>query len=219
MIIDFPKNIVVYTCIIGNYDTLREVKNPEENVDYICFTDSDLISETWEIKKIENSLNLDNTRFSRYPKIMPHLFLKDYEISVWVDGSITVIGNVTKFIKENLHTNVCMCKHPHRNCIYDEGKVIRHGIDVPEAVDKQMKKYKSENFPAKNGLIAGGLMIRKHNSKECIEINKQWWGEIINNSKRDQLSFNYVAWKNPNFKYDIIPFDTMKSEYFLIGAH
>lgn len=27
--------IVVYTCIIDNYDILKEVKNPEKNIDYI----------------------------------------------------------------------------------------------------------------------------------------------------------------------------------------
>lgn len=31
-------NIVVYTCITNNYDSLKEIKYIDEGVSYICFT-------------------------------------------------------------------------------------------------------------------------------------------------------------------------------------
>ena len=40
-----------------------------------------------------------------------------------------------------------------------------------------------------------------------------WWNEIKYNSKRDQLSFNYIAWKN-NLKFNYIEADARDNKYF-----
>ena len=58
------------------------------------------------------------------------------------------------------------------------------------------RRYKKEKYPDNNGLIESCLIIRKHNVKECINIMNKWYEEIKLNSHRDQLSFNYIAWKN-----------------------
>ena len=42
---------------------------------------------------------------------------------------------------------------------------------------------------------------------------ESWWEEIKYNSKRDQLSFNYVAWKN-GLKYNSIPGDIRNNSFF-----
>ena len=43
-------------------------------------------------------------------------------------------------------------------------------------------------------------MSRKHNETNVIETMEDWWTEIKHHSRRDQLSFNYTAWKN-NFNF------------------
>ena len=58
------------------------------------------------------------------------------------------------------------------------------------------KRYKKENFPDNKGLIESCLLIRKHNENQCIKIMNKWYNEIKNYSHRDQLSFNYIYWKN-----------------------
>ena len=56
-------NIVVYTAISNGYDELKEVIDVEDGVDYICFTDSDITSETWTIRNIPEELHkLDDVR-------------------------------------------------------------------------------------------------------------------------------------------------------------
>ena len=48
---------------------------------------------------------------------------------------------------------------------------------------------------------------------------EDWWTEIKYGSRRDQLSFNYIAWKN-NFKFNYLEGDSRKNEYFLqTGPH
>jgi hypothetical protein len=48
------KKKVIYTCIFGNYDLLRDPLIVNEKWDYICFTDQDIKSNVWIIEKITN---------------------------------------------------------------------------------------------------------------------------------------------------------------------
>lgn len=215
---------VVYTCITNNYDILNEIMIPEENIDYICFTDREISSKTWKIVKIENDLNLDNSRFSKCPKILPHMFLKDYDVSIWIDGNIEVLGNIHELLGNLNNSCFYACKHPSRNCLYKEAEiVVAYKVASPYLVKKQMEKYKNEGYPENYGLIAGGVLVRRHNDPICISICEQWWKEILNFSKRDQLSFNYVAWRNPNFKFEYIKEDfrsfIMNGRYFRYMQH
>ena len=41
-----------------------------------------------------------------------------------------------------------------------------------------------------------------------------WFDELKNNSHRDQLSFNYVSWKNEDIKITYLPKRIYDSEYF-----
>ena len=39
-------------------------------------------------------------------------------------------------------------------------------------------------------------VLRKHNEPDVIKTMESHWNELKHNSRREQLSFNYVAWKN-----------------------
>ncbi len=83
----------------------------------------------------------------------------------------------------------------------------------------QISRYKQENYPANNGLISGGILLRNHHSSKIKETMEHWWNEVKNGSRRDQLSFNYVAWKT-GLDYGILSGSVTRSEYFhMIGIH
>lgn len=116
--------VVVYTCITGGYDSLKQPKAVSANIDYICFTDrfSGVLG-AWKFVPVPDELKwLSNVKKQRVVKICPHRYLKEYDISIWVDGNISIIGNLNKFINQYdlnikpFYTRV----HPSRNCIYDE---------------------------------------------------------------------------------------------------
>ena len=47
---------------------------------------------------------------------------------------------------------------------------------------------------------------------------QHWWWFIVNLSKRDQLSFNYVAWKN-KFSFDYLQGDARRNnDWFYMAA-
>jgi hypothetical protein len=212
--------IVVYTCISGNYDSIKDIVNKEENIDYICFTDQDIFSNSWKIKKIPEFLNyLDQTKRARCLKILPHLFLPEYEISIWVDGSIEVLGNINKLISENLNNYFSICKHPDRTCTFEEASsIISLKKDTKEVVMEQMSRYESLGYPKNNGMVQSGIIIRKHNEEECKQISNNWWQEVLKGSKRDQLSFNFSIW-NKGYKIDVMRPSLLVSEYFQIYTH
>ena len=221
---------VVYTSIFGGYDTLIEPKNISPNIDYICFTDANVKSDVWQIIKVP-AIYTDPTRCARKYKLLPHRFLNQYDCSLWVDGNITVHGDVNKFIDTYLpFTNIAVYDHMQcfdkRNCIYQEAQTIfyfgqKNGNykDDPNIIQQQMERYTKDSYPQNNGLVSSGVILRNHNSTDVIKSMEYWWSEVKYGSKRDQLSFNYSAWKTGlNFKW--INGDIRANEYVrLIGKH
>ena len=77
-----------------------------------------------------------------------------------------------------------------------------------------MQNYEYAGFPRNNGLITGMVILRRHNHLDCVKVMEQWWSEISYNSKRDQLSFNYSAWKK-GVKINYLPGDSRNNDFFV----
>jgi hypothetical protein len=222
---------VVYTAIFGGYDELPDPQFIPEGWDFICFTDSNIKSNIWEVKKVP-AIYKDPTRNARKYKILPHRWFPNYEYSLWVDGNILIRNNINELIPEYLN-KVNIAVHDHnqnqldpRNCVYQEAQAIfyfgkRNGNykDDPNIIQKQIQRYADEGYPSHNSLAVTMQLLRKHNKKDCIKIMEQWWEEIKYGSKRDQLSFNYSIWKtNTSFVY--FKGDSRNTKYFLhTGKH
>ena len=231
--------IVIYTSIFGNYDTLPDITYQPPGCDFICFTDSNIQADGWRVINTP-PLYSDHTRNAKRYKILPHKYFKDYKISIYMDSNFSIIKDINELINLYLiDTNAAFHDHvkntlDSRNCIYQEAEAIlgfgernikiwpERGMlnfkDNPEIIKKQIKRYMAKGYPQNIGLIVGGIILRRHNEKDCIQAMEKWWSEIKYYSKRDQLSFNYIAWKN-NFKFNYIPHDTRNSEYFLYMKH
>lgn len=214
-------DIVVYTAIFNKYDTLKKIKK-NKNYDLICFTDDPhLTSDIYTIKLVKRKFS-DPTRDARMYKILPHKFLSEYKYSMWLDASmLTKKGfDPEKMISEHLqNTSFTTFKHPGRNCVYDEFTAcIDLQIDDTKLMHAQQKKYLEENYPRKNGLIWSGCIMRKHNKKEIIRFDEMWWKELCNFSRRDQLSFNYIAYKT-RLLYTTLDINMYDNNYFFYVGH
>lgn len=215
-----PK-IAVYTAIYGGKDNLRPLTNKDKDVDYFCFTDDSYIhSEGYKIVRFP-SLFEDPSRNAKIFKVLPHAFFSNYDYAVWVDGNVDIlVDNLRRFIYMHLADNdIALFSHPWRNCIYDEAQAcIDLQKDVPKIIQRQIKKYEGDGYPRNIGLIAGGIILRRNNSQNLIQLNNAWWEEIVKHSKRDQLSFNYVAWKL-GVSYSIIKGNVFDNQYFKVNDH
>jgi hypothetical protein len=210
---------VVYTCITGDYDSLCNPKFLTDGFDYVCFTDNKTIkSDVWDIRLLpKETEGLSQVKKQRFVKINPHLLLSEYDMSIWVDGNVTLKGDLNKFVK-NVITSDCSVyvpKHPQRNCIYAEANaVVKMGKDKSDITRPQMERYRKEGFPEKYGLLQSNIILRKHNKPDCIKLMEDWFKELKDGSHRDQLSFNYASWKNIDVKVIYLDKNICKSEFF-----
>ena len=88
---------VIYTSIFGNYDKLHYQEYIPDGYDLIIFTDSDIKSDQWEVRK-ESSIYQDNVRNAKRFKILPHRFLKEYDISIYIDGNYIVKKDINELV-------------------------------------------------------------------------------------------------------------------------
>ena len=191
------KKIAIFTAIIGDYDQLKKPQFVAQDCDYICFSDSPRADTgVWQIRGIDY-YNSDPTRTARYIKLHPHLYLSEYDTSIWVDANLLIKGDISAYTSRiSAESKIATYIHPHRNCIYAEGReCIKRGLDNEETILRQLDRYKQDGYPEKNGLSETNIIVRKHNDPAVIRLMNAWWKEIENGSKRDQLSLNYVAYK------------------------
>lgn len=224
------KELAVYSAIFGGYDILSDNQFIIPGADYICFTDTWFDSKVWKVVVVP-SIYDDKTRSARKYKLLPHRYLTEYKNSIWIDGNIEILSNPVELFSNNLKfaTFDHMQCFDQRNCIYEEAEAIlemgrvnmirtpERGIknwkDNPEIIKKQILSYKQDNYPQGLGLAVTSVVLRQHNLPEVKKINEDWWIEMKYGSKRDQLSLNYVAWKN-NFKIQYIDGDVRLNKYF-----
>lgn len=184
--------MLVYTAITGNKDRLREFQR-EDGVTYKAFVDELIPSHTWDVKKID-TLVADPYLNAKYYKIVSHR-VTDADVSLWVDGNISLKVSPTGLLRYLDGFDIALFRHNLRDCTYKEAVAVAlYGYDGVDRVTKQMERYKNEGFPAEYGLTYNGFILRRDTPK-TRELNEFWWNEILNGSRRDQLSFMYSCWK------------------------
>ena len=45
-----------------------------------------------------NNLNISTVKKQRFLKMHPHLLFKDYDLSIYIDGSFKIIGNLDELL-------------------------------------------------------------------------------------------------------------------------
>lgn len=219
--IEVPENsTVIYTAITRNYDHLKE-QPLKPGVDFVAFLESPVVSKTWQYRAVHNEFS-DSNRNAKIHKILSHRYFPDKLYSLWIDGSVTLDFpfSLERLIEIYLtDCDLAVFKHPERNCIYQEANVcIQRRLDDPDVIRQQIQRYTREGYPSNVGLVEATVLLRRHTEK-VIEFNEAWWEEICKGSKRDQISFNYVA-RKLNLKYRYFPGNLRQKNYlFVRDAH
>lgn len=198
---------VIYTAICGGKDDLQEPEHVIHGVKYVCFTDDpNLRSETWEIRQLEWR-HADPTRTARRPKLLPHRHLKGFEWSFWIDGNISITGDLEEFLSRHLALSPFMAfRQFQRTCAYQVvDACIRLNKDDPAVLLAQAARYRKLCMPEGLPVVGSCIMLRRHNEPDVMNLMELWWREVKRHSRRDQMSLPYVLWRNPNefrFFYD-----------------
>lgn len=189
---------VVYTCMFGYSEKFADrAYESAEPTDFICFTDDPrLKAKNWRLVFVD-SRKLGPTKTSKMVKILAHKFVRQYESSLYLDNTVQLKSTVDTVFAQLVGGKMMCFRHPWWNCIYTEAeKLVELGYDNPEVLFMQTEAYQRVGYPPNAGLIAGTMLLRRHNDRQVAQVMAAWFSEVLQHSYRDQMSFNYAAWKH-----------------------
>lgn len=225
------EKIAVYTCITGNYDKLNSIKEVEKNIDYYLITDvpkEQAIENDNFYKRIfvddivPKSLKSHKDK-NRYCKSHGFELFSDYDYSIYIDGSLQIVGRVSDFISLIGEIGIGMHRCMFEDDIYFHAMSLsnRHRIDKLEA-NYEILKMANNGFPMHFGMVECGVIVCNHANETGVKLLKQW-NQYYNSAKakRDQLYMPYILWKNGVTVEEIavLPGDLRTNGYFEITTH
>jgi hypothetical protein len=225
--------ICVYTAIFGGYDHLQQPVPQSVDCDFICFTDAQRPGRdgAWQVITSTENRALHPRMRAKFFKIQSHAVFPGgrlawrynrlgrrprYDAIIWIDGCIRIKDPTfaATFAGHIVRHGWSLFPHPDRDCIYDEllelpGMRKYEGLPFAE----QVAAYRTEGFPAKSGLIAGGLIARDPHDDTVARVNDAWWKENLRWTYQDQLSLPVVLWRLGR-GYDPVPLDLWDNPWF-----
>lgn len=192
--------IAILTSITGLHQKLIQPSIVFNGVDYHAFVDNYTENETvWKQHKITHtSIDKEYTsrRTAKLPKILPQIYLPNYDYFLWQDSTHTVLVDPNYLIKYLMKdSEIGVFRHPQRKCAYKEAEeLIRINYDSKHLINDTINFLRSENYPQDNGLYELSTFITK-NSQTMFDANLLWWEIICKYSSRDQISLPYVLHK------------------------
>ncbi|MGP0565579.1 MULTISPECIES: glycosyltransferase [unclassified Nitrospina] len=192
------KRIAIYTAISGNYDSVKLPETLDPRFDYFLFTDTPASDAGIFQVRPMTYFHEDKTRMARYVKTHPHMLLPEYDIAVWVDSNIMILGDIHPLIETFLASGrpVAAVPHPLRKTIHEELEAcVKLNKDAPEVMEEQIAFYQASGFEHDDLIESNFMMFDLKNHRVRSALNF-WWKEIDRFSRRDQLSLNYSLSQN-----------------------
>ena len=162
-------SLVIYTIIIGKQKLPPVEVKPSSNQSLICYTDQkNLKQKGWLVKRLP-TLSKDIYINTELIKILPHLFLKRYDASVWVDSGYinAILAKLGGVNDSNEQFSVIDCDGS-KTSWSDEGKSDSKELKMKETMVIDM--FKSDNIVA---------IYRRHNSPVLEAMMRKRCEEII----------------------------------------
>ena len=222
---------LIYTVIIGNYDTIKQPLVVEEGIEYILFTNNPKIKDAgvWKVVQIPSEQwhgrteKENNILLSRKVKMLPHKYLpKECELSIYVDADMLIKEPLTKLLND-LHedTLFAACRHSYCGSVREEIEdLVAKGIVDATQIENQWQRYAEWGFRDDLGISENGLLIRRHNDRLVQKLMQLWWKEYQQGCLRDQVSLMPCMYKAdfmPYFKF--IEKNIRANEYLEVLKH
>jgi len=205
----------VYTTMIGGYEKLNEQPiAATSTIPFICLTDDPTLRSTsWEIRLVSPSFGMDSVRSQRDIKIRPHLYLPDYDISLYIDNTVLLTQPPeTLFERYPSSSGFSLPKHSFRDTIFDEFlQVAALGLDKPTRILEQLDHYTADH---RGWLLEKpywtAILFRDQRNPEVRAMLETWAAHVLRYSQRDQLSVN-IAFNRSGLQPEAIKIDNHSS--------
>ena len=197
-----PYKYSVLTCIFGDYESLKDIKDYRPDVEYVCVTDSDtLTSDQWKIVKCDKFFDkLPPVDRFAYVRFHPFNFVST-DVCVTIDASEQILRDfyepiIKKFLDNGyeyavtLHYDNLTLKED-----IDDWKAIR---GYKEGDYENILKVLGDEAESTQGEVDGGFIIHK-DTKLTHRINDMTWElchalSTDNSADRNfQIELSYVV--------------------------
>lgn len=189
--------IAIYTTLFQPGIELREVY-PTENIDYICFTNRENLARGWTVRK--TSSNNGSLLEEKKYKIQPHLYLSNYEYSIYISSGSYLFGDIEHFVEKHLkEKKLALFYNQTIADVATEAKEMMLGYrHSPNMIMKQAIKY----FKIFLHTTAGGkesyFIWRCHNNKDVMIQMQLWWSLVKHIKYLDKFYFNLISYTQPH---------------------
>ena len=89
---------VIFTSVFGcSEENNYHLHEPEKlnGYDFVCFTDNlNFKSDVWDIRIVKPMYD-DGARSAKRYKLKPHIYLSEYDISVWIDIEVKITKDLS----------------------------------------------------------------------------------------------------------------------------
>jgi hypothetical protein len=220
------QKLVIYTCVTGGYDQIKPLVKKNSYFDCFYFTDS-AISESqakgWKIFPIEPQGNPKEQ--NRYYKILPHRIpeIADYEYSLYIDGSINIVGELEQWSRTVLESEQAMALYSHskRSSVPEEIISVAQRNQAPlRELEDFVGRLQVNQWIGCNQLFDCSLLLRNTHNEEIVKVMETWWKFFLEGPKRDQLHFPRACAQN-NFSPRALAANgrRLDERYFVVGEH
>lgn len=193
------KKIAVFTCITGGYDEILEPKVMSSSCDYYIISDIEKSNSNYQFIPVNNVVqrSIDNPKEqNRYCKMHGYEIFSGYDISIYLDGSIEIVGDISEYATQIGFSGLAMLRHPLRKCIYEEGIIAASSQKADkEKTVELMRQYANAGMPREYGLFECGIVVCDHSNSMGRTILDNWYEEYARTCLRDQYALPYVLWK------------------------
>lgn len=221
--------IVIYTVITGDYDTIKQPQVCVPGADFVLFTNNrELLGKggAWQVRMLDlaDDAVMENVLLSRRVKMLPHKYLPEYNVSVYIDADMVLTGDVRELVGGSgsvISTkSLAVYRNSQFTCVRDEvDALVASGRVNAEVARKQWQRYVEWGFKDDMGHTENGLIVRRHNKNEVVELMELWWQEFQNGCRRDQVSFMPCVFRCGFNSLEIIEGSIWESEYVRIEKH
>ena len=196
------------TSITGDRSKLIDPPFVHSNIDYFAFVDKLHNNiRVWKQKLIHEFSNIDkwtNRRNAKIYKILPQIFLPNYDYYIWVDSNVCFKQSPIDILNKN-NTDAIFFSHYRYNTVSREiEKVISRKKDDIHVV-KLFEQFLKEKQYNDDCLFELPLFATTA-VKEILTFRLLWWELICKFSSRDQLTCPYAL-------------KTSKANYFTINEN
>ena len=181
-------------------------KFPE--VDYYAFVDRVHETHIWQqipIWKFSNETEFSDRRNAKLPKILGWLLSPGYDYYIWHDHYSEVQMHPEQILDTYLKDkDMALFKHPHRNCSYQEARVVGElSLDKATTVVQTTEFLTNRNWPQENGLFELTSFVYR-NTYKIQTATLAWWDLLCKYSSRDQILFPWIV-AQYDISYNYLP--------------